>query len=649
MFKKKTALKFLLALVLLVGGFLFVQNVFAQDLGTDVVGKNIALSAGDPRIIAAKIVRVALGFLGIIAVCIVLYGGFLWMTSAGNEETIGKAKKVLINGLIGLIIILMAFGITQFVLNSLLGRVDGGTGRGGDGPEFGQYGGALGNGIIESHYPPRGGTGIPRNTKIIVTFKEKMLLETLINNYDDHDTPENLADDRVIKNNNGTIVATPELPDPLADDWMEINSENVRIFKSSEGETAGEVKNYLSSDQVKVTFTPDLKNFVFDPIGLLGSPTENIWYTTALKPGLQFVDDRGRAQNAFAGAFSSGYAWDFEVSTIIDTTPPQVRTVVPVMAGDMDEYMEVFRACVAGGRSRKDCGAWARNVKVQINFSEAMDPTTVSGSTVEGVFDKILTTGLIKGDIPGTWNIGNQYRTIEFVTNDKCGTNSCGGDVFCLPLDDTIRILAKAARLGGSPLEAVFPYNGIVDVCGNSLDGDRDGEAKGPPVDNYSWSFETSDTIDLIPPRISAVTPLPGTGSVAFDEPINMTFTKLMSITSFTTSNLPFKDDQRDACAVWFYLEGDNLQEGGGVVVEEDDVAVRTRARIGHGDLLPTGGICSDELPATGAAVKYFPVAKSDVQDLFQNCFYEPIGPDEGSICVVGLDRELPAGCKPWE
>ena len=119
MFKKKTALKFLLALVLLVGGFLFVQNVFAQDLGTDVVGKNIALSAGDPRIIAAKIVRVALGFLGIIAVCIVLYGGFLWMTSAGNEEKIKSAKKTLLSSIIGIFIVLSAYAITAFVIGAL--------------------------------------------------------------------------------------------------------------------------------------------------------------------------------------------------------------------------------------------------------------------------------------------------------------------------------------------------------------------------------------------------------------------------------------------------------------------------------------------------------------------------------------------------
>ena len=667
MFKKNTALKFLVALVLLVGGFLFVQNVFAQDLGTDVVGKNIALSANDPRIIAAKIVRVALGFLGIIAVCIVLYGGFLWMTSAGNEETIGKAKKVLINGLIGLIIILMAFGITQFVLNSLLGRVGAGVGGGSGPPLIGRYSGALGNGIIESHYPPRGGTGIPRNTKIIVTFKEKMLLESIIEGYDDKDTPIDINDDTVKVRDVDVKVVPPVTEPRTSPPILPLKSTNVRIFKSREGETGrggehGEeiVQNYLSSDQVKVTFTPDLKNFVFDPIGLLGSPTENMGYRVALKPGIKKAND----DDAFLGAFRDGYAWDFEVSTIIDTTPPQVRTVVPVMVDDMDR----FRACVDGGRSREDCGAWARNVKVQINFSEAMDPTTVSGSTFGEaalIFDKILTSKRDERDgrnVPGTWNIGNQYRTIEFVTNVKCGTNSCGGDVFCLPKDETISILAIAASLGDSPPEADPPYDGIVDVCGNSLDGDSDDIAEGQPVagrevagaDNYFWSFETSDTIDLIPPKISMVIPLPEMSMVPLDEPIELTFTKLMSITSFTTSNIPLEDSQIEdgggECAVWFFLEGENLRGDGGVA-GDGETAVRTKARIGHGNLLPAGGTCSEGRVVVDPPF-YYPIAKSDVQDLFQNCFYEPVAVEAvvgGRTCTVREGEELPADCKPWE
>ena len=64
-----------------------------------------------------EIVKVVLGFLGIIAVLIVLWAGFLWMTATGNEDQITKAKGILVGGLIGLLIVLSAYAITKFVLD----------------------------------------------------------------------------------------------------------------------------------------------------------------------------------------------------------------------------------------------------------------------------------------------------------------------------------------------------------------------------------------------------------------------------------------------------------------------------------------------------------------------------------------------------
>ncbi len=77
----------------------------------------------DPRAIAASVIKVLLGFLGIIAVLIVLYAGFLWMTAAGNDDKISKAKAMLSAGIIGLIIVLAAFGIATFVMNALVNAI----------------------------------------------------------------------------------------------------------------------------------------------------------------------------------------------------------------------------------------------------------------------------------------------------------------------------------------------------------------------------------------------------------------------------------------------------------------------------------------------------------------------------------------------
>lgn len=90
-------------------------------LGLNVINNaNIGLQASDPRAVAARIINVALGFLGIIAVVIVLYGGFMWMTAAGNEERISKAKQILSAGVIGLVIIVMAWAIASYVVTTLM-------------------------------------------------------------------------------------------------------------------------------------------------------------------------------------------------------------------------------------------------------------------------------------------------------------------------------------------------------------------------------------------------------------------------------------------------------------------------------------------------------------------------------------------------
>ncbi len=67
-----------------------------------------------------ELINVALGFLGIVAVIIILFGGFKWMTAGGNDEKVGEAKRLIIAGIIGLAIILSAYAITTFVLQSLI-------------------------------------------------------------------------------------------------------------------------------------------------------------------------------------------------------------------------------------------------------------------------------------------------------------------------------------------------------------------------------------------------------------------------------------------------------------------------------------------------------------------------------------------------
>jgi hypothetical protein len=73
-----------------------------------------------PSIIIGTIINDVLIFLGVIFLILTIYGGFLWMTAGGNEETLKKAKKWIINAVIGLIIVLAAYSITSFVVGQII-------------------------------------------------------------------------------------------------------------------------------------------------------------------------------------------------------------------------------------------------------------------------------------------------------------------------------------------------------------------------------------------------------------------------------------------------------------------------------------------------------------------------------------------------
>jgi hypothetical protein len=96
------------------------DDLSTNDLGVDAIGNSIKLGSGDVRQTAARIINVALGFLGIIAVVIVLLGGFKYMVAGGNEEKTSEARKLIVSGIIGLAIILSAWAITSFVISRLV-------------------------------------------------------------------------------------------------------------------------------------------------------------------------------------------------------------------------------------------------------------------------------------------------------------------------------------------------------------------------------------------------------------------------------------------------------------------------------------------------------------------------------------------------
>lgn len=69
--------------------------------------------------IVGKVVQALLSFLGVIFFILMIYAGFIWMTAKGDQQKVQKAKDVLINSLIGLIIVVTAYAVSYFVISAI--------------------------------------------------------------------------------------------------------------------------------------------------------------------------------------------------------------------------------------------------------------------------------------------------------------------------------------------------------------------------------------------------------------------------------------------------------------------------------------------------------------------------------------------------
>jgi hypothetical protein len=479
-------------------GLLFaVHPTFAQDTAFAEFADASTLSQDSIAVIIAKIIRVALTLTGIIFTVLVIYAGFLYLLARGEPAPAEKAKKILQQSVIGLIIIFSAYGITSFILSRLLSAAFGDS----SGSVAVQYSealsGSLGGGILEDHYPGRNATEIPRNTKIFVTFKEAINPEGIIDNY---------ASDS---------------------DSTGINTSGVLIYPTDEGASAA-----LAADEVTVSYDDDFEIFVFDPVDYLGSSEEDVNYTVVLTTEIETME----GEDAFTGTYSSGYAWTFEISTEIDLTPPEVTYVVPILGSEN-----------------------ARNITIEIGFNEAMDPVATTGTYGDPEFFTNIKVIDEAGDhVNGTFQISNGYKTIDFTTTDACGEDPCGDTIYCLPGDEEIVVTAKAASIDAEePPQADVvgvDYDGLVDASGNSLDGNSDGEACGSDSDgicdegedlsdDYVWNFSTTDEVEDTVPHVVTADPDIREGEISTTDDVLITFNTFLKSSTIRSDNISMWPD----------------------------------------------------------------------------------------------------------
>ncbi len=111
------------SLVLLISCFMVgavsAQNGVANGLEyAGDVASDGGLGDADSETAISAIINTVLGFLGLIALVVILLGGFKWMTSGGNDDKVKKAKATLMAGITGLIIVLAAYVIVGFVVDT---------------------------------------------------------------------------------------------------------------------------------------------------------------------------------------------------------------------------------------------------------------------------------------------------------------------------------------------------------------------------------------------------------------------------------------------------------------------------------------------------------------------------------------------------
>lgn len=102
-----------------------IKNVLAEDLSAFEMGlldtargtghASMPISTYTPAEIIGIIISAVLALLGVIFLILIIYSGYIWMTARGNEQSVEKAKNMLRDSVIGLIIVLGAFAITKFI------------------------------------------------------------------------------------------------------------------------------------------------------------------------------------------------------------------------------------------------------------------------------------------------------------------------------------------------------------------------------------------------------------------------------------------------------------------------------------------------------------------------------------------------------
>lgn len=528
--------KALLYSTVLCGALILPGLVFAQEVSG--FSRLLGVVYPDTRLLVLRIMQIIWFFTTLGSIGFVIYGYILYRQADPEDlEEEPQAKRTMFYGGIAagvsillLIIVSIAFAVIE---GGYTRQAPGGVGEKPYVPTLGGQA-IIQTTSIRDHHPLNDEKNVPRDTFILITFAEKIKKESVL------DAQNTIKSDAII----------------------------IRRTSASSTGNYGVVRatGFLSADGITLKIVP---------AALLGDASAKVSYSVLLTSALKKENDTPFFSK------DSGYSWQFEISGLIDNTPPTVESYLPI------------------ANSKNPI-----NSIIQVTFSEPVDPFTAN---LQNLIVE-TTVGTASVPILGTWTVGNGYRTATFVSSAACGTNQCGDSVFCLPQLGSVSVRLKAAGLQipaasqASPNKAQFPYGGIVDMTGNSLDGggkqgtQKNAKSEGSPLDDFYWSFATGTQKELTPPTLVSIQPGRDGVGISLTAPVDVTFSHFMDVTSLNVSTLGFTQSLN------YWISGiHNFAEQ------------RTHALVNH--------------EAFKADTIYTPVVKSPVTDIYQNCFNPCTGP----------------------
>ncbi|RJO59061.1 hypothetical protein C4546_04515 [Candidatus Parcubacteria bacterium] len=427
----------------LVGLGVLALPLLAKALSFEDVGASLGLGSADLKETIINVIKWVLGIVGLVAVIVMIYGGFVWMMARGNQQQIDKAKKILINGAIGLVIILVAWAIVLFI-QRFITQTTGGS--------------ASAAGCV---------VGNPTPTC------------TLCDENGDGDPTNGL----------GTLIPDPTCVNPTTQQyraqWLDPNDQqtNVSLCATVQARYGGltpTAANPNANDIDPASAFSVADSGGTNVNGVVGFSGEYVAFTPAndYAPNTVYQVDATGIRSVPPGSIPSSFplagAWSFTTGTTSDSTPPRVALDTsnnPLTSPGHNETIQCLSPVI------------------EVQFTEplhvlsALNPANLKLERVDG---QPVTAQISNVSMPTP-------SVISVTLNQPLVRNIRYRVTLSAETDNTLNN-GKYSGYKDTCLNALDCEGGI-----GSCNGD--GNSDDDPADNYIWEFQTADTdtVDCTP------------------------------------------------------------------------------------------------------------------------------------------------------